>query len=232
VGDAAGFVVVVAVAVESVAPVKPVADVFACTDGDAMKPVVVFPFVASGAAVAALRATSTAVGSVGVSCVLAAVPSATAWPPILVAATPTVIAADTVAPAPFAGTGGGAKAAAVEELAAMAAAAIASGAVELAAGVGAALAVAACGTTGMAVATAITAVTGVVVALASVVLVASVVGVESPEVLSLDLLSLGFAVADFALLAGVPPDFPPAGLVGGGCPESAGESFDAPERVA
>src|ERR1700756_3112696 len=69
VGDAAGFVVIVAVAVESVAPVKPVADVFACTDGDAMKPVVVFPFVASGAAVAALRATSTAVfGSGGGSC--------------------------------------------------------------------------------------------------------------------------------------------------------------------
>jgi len=223
VGAAAG-VVVVAVAVWSVVPVKPVADVFACTDGDAAKPVEVFPFVASGAAVAT---SSAVVGSVGASCDLAAVPSV-AWPAILLAVAPTVIASDAIAPAPFAVRGGGAKAAAADELAAMAAAAIASGALELAAGVGAAFAVAGCGATGMAVATAMTVVAGVAVASACV---ASVAGVESAEVLSADLASPGFVLVDFAPFAGAPLDFPTGGLVGAGCPESAGESFEALDRV-
>lgn len=227
-----GVVVVVAVAVGSVVPVKPVADVFGCAVGDARKPVVVFPFVASEAAVDALSATSTvAVGSVGTTCDFAAVPSAAAWPPILIAAAPKVTVPDAVADPPFAGWDGGVKAAAVDELAAMAAAAIASGAVELPVAAGAAFAVAGCGPTGIAVATAITVVAGVVVASARVVPVASVVGVESAEVLSVDLASLDFAVADFALPGGVPPDFPAAGLVGAGCPESAGESLEAFERA-
>ena len=92
----------------------------------------------------------------------------------------------------------------------------------------AAFAVAGCGATGMAVATAMTVVAGVAVASACV---ASVAGVESAEVLSADLASPGFVLVDFAPFAGAPLDFPTGGLVGAGCPESAGESFEALDRV-
>jgi hypothetical protein len=116
-------------------------------------------------------------------------------------------------------------AAAVDELAAMAAAAIASGAVELPVVAGAALVADNCGPTGIGFTTAITVVAGVAVASGWV---ASVAGVESIEILSVDLPSLGFEVTDFASEGGLPmvPDFPAAGLVGAGGPESSGELFE------
>jgi len=125
--------VVVATAVGST---KPVADGAGCGAKGATKPVVVFPFVASGAA--PIDTSIAVAGSVGPLSEVAGVPFAGACPPIAVAAAP--IATDPAEPPPFVGGEGGVIAAAVDELAAIAAAAIASGAVELAVTAGVAFA--------------------------------------------------------------------------------------------
>jgi hypothetical protein len=215
-------VVVVAVAAGSGAPVKPVADAFACPDGGVREPVAVLSFAPSGARVAALGATSTAVAErVGLVCDVAAVLSGVAWPAISVAAARIGVAAAAVADPAFEGLDGGVGAAAADELAAIAAAAIASGAVELAVSARGASVATGCGPAGSAVATAITVAAGVTGASTRVVLVASVAAVEPAAFLSADLPLLDVDVTDFGppVAAALPPDFPAAGLAGAGGPE-------------
>ena len=215
-------VVVVAVAAGSGAPVKPVADAFACPDGGVREPVAVLSFAPSGARVAALGATSTAVAErVGLVCDVAAVLSGVAWPAISVAAARIGVAAAAVADPAFEGLDGGVGAAATDELAAIAAAAIASGAVELAVAARGAPVATGCGPAGSAVATAITVAAGVTGASTRVVLVASVAAVEPAAFLSADLPLLDVDVTDFGppVAAALPPDFPAAGLAGTGGPE-------------
>lgn len=225
---ASGVAVVVAVvaAVASDGPERPVdvddAAPFAVVVV-APKPVaVVFAVVGPGVATATAKAAPVVVGSAASPCGFTLVAS-----PVLFAAVPMAVAAGAAGP-PLVGRDGGASAAAVEELAAMAAAAIASGAVEFGAVVAPALVFAGCVPTGMAVATAIRVAAGVAVTSACVAPVASVAGAESAEGLSVDLPSPGFEVADFAPPGGLPlpPDFPATGLVGAGVPESPVDVVD------
>jgi hypothetical protein len=156
---------------------------------------------------------------------------------VLVVTVPMVVAAGAAGP-PFVGSDGGASAAAVADVAAMAAAAIASGAVELVAAVASALVVAGCVATGMAVTAAITVATGVAAVSICATPVAPVAGAESAAALSVDLPSLGLEVADFAPPGGLvlAPDFAAAGLVGAVVPESAAaevvEGVPCPELPA
>jgi hypothetical protein len=211
---------------------------FVCVVAAAPKPVVA-AFAVTGPGVATLVASAApvVVGSFATPCGFTVVGS-----PVLVATVPMVVAPGAAGP-PFVGRDGGANAAAVDELAAMAAAAIASGAVASVALAAPVLVVAGGVATGMAVATAITVAAGVAAVSSCVTPVAPVVGVESATGLSVDLASLGFAVADLAPPDGLPlaPDFAAAGPVGAGLacadvPESAAaegvEGVPCPELPA
>ena len=102
-----------------------VADAFVCADVWARKPVVAFAGAPPGASVPN-ASSATAPGSAGASCGFATVASVTAWPALFVGPA-MLVGVDAVLGAPFPGRGGGVSAADVDEVAAMAAAAMASG---------------------------------------------------------------------------------------------------------
>jgi len=202
---------IVVVFAEGSGAVGGAADAFVCADVWARKPVVAF----AGAppdVPASNAASATAPGSAGASCGFATVASVTAWPALLVAPA-MLVSVDAVLGAPFPGRGGGVSAADVDEVAAMAAAAMASGAVELVDVGGVTLTVAGAAATGI-MAAAITVAAGV----GCVAFAVGSIGVPvSVVVLSAGLVPAGFDAANFAPLCAaglaLPAELPGANLV-------------------